>query len=241
MGAVAYRFAVGRRLLILAVFLGAGAVVNVAVAWGCAVAVNPTYGKEASGRIERPPWIWEAKYRKKFGSTFLVSAWARYDPSFADTYGPAEDLGPSPRRLVPSWGSLGKPTPDFAAMPDDPTGNLIVEERFLLGCGWPTRSLWCEIERDMMGADGTTTRTFDGFIDVSLEPWEITPRVLPLGVDWPRTTFNTLFYAALLWLLTPGPFVLRRFIRRHRGRCPQCAYPVGESTVCTECGQELAT
>ncbi len=36
-----------RRLLILAVFLLVGAVVNVAVAWGCALGVNP-YGRPAA-------------------------------------------------------------------------------------------------------------------------------------------------------------------------------------------------
>ncbi len=42
--------------------------------------------------------------------------------------------------------------------------------------------------------------------------------------------------ATLLWLLIPGPFALRRFLRVRRGLCPKCAYPMGESSVCTECG-----
>ncbi len=50
---------------------------------------------------------------------------------------------------------------------------------------------------------------------------------------------NTLLYTAVLWLLIPGPFVLRRLIRMKRGRCVKCAYPMGESAVCTECGREL--
>ena len=47
---------------------------------------------------------------------------------------------------------------------------------------------------------------------------------------------NTLFYAGVLWMLFCGPFALRRMIRRRRGRCPHCAYPIGQSPVCTECG-----
>ena len=50
---------------------------------------------------------------------------------------------------------------------------------------------------------------------------------------------NALFYAAVLWLLIPGSFVLRRFIRVKRGLCPKCAYPSGESDVCSECGEAL--
>ena len=61
----------------------------------------------------------------------------------------------------------------------------------------------------------------------------------PYRPIWPGFAINTLFYAAILWLLIPGPFALRRFIRVRRSLCPKCAYPTGESEVCTECGQEL--
>ena len=62
---------------------------------------------------------------------------------------------------------------------------------------------------------------------------------LPLRPIWPGFAVNTLFYAAVLWLLIPGPFVLRRVIRVRRGLCPACAYPRGESDVCSECGKGL--
>ena len=62
---------------------------------------------------------------------------------------------------------------------------------------------------------------------------------VPLRPVWPNFAVNTLFYAAILWLLIPGPFVLRRFIRVRRGLCPACAYPRGESDVCSECGKAL--
>ncbi len=63
-------------------------------------------------------------------------------------------------------------------------------------------------------------------------------RLLPLRPTWPGFAINTLFYAAILWLL-PGSFALRRFLRVKRGLCPKCAYPMGESSVCTECGRAL--
>ncbi len=68
-----------------------------------------------------------------------------------------------------------------------------------------------------------------------------TARVLPFGLIWPGFAVNTFFYAAILWLAILGPFALRRFIRVGRGLCPKCAYPMGESSVCTECGAELPT
>ena len=62
---------------------------------------------------------------------------------------------------------------------------------------------------------------------------------LPLRPIPVAFAFNTLVYAAVLWLLIPGPFVLRRFIRVKRGRCVKCGYPMGESAVCSECGSAL--
>ncbi len=64
-------------------------------------------------------------------------------------------------------------------------------------------------------------------------------RIVPLQPLWMYATINTAFYAAILWMLVRGPVVLRRMIRRRRGLCPACGYPVGVSPVCTECGQPL--
>ena len=67
---------------------------------------------------------------------------------------------------------------------------------------------------------------------------ELSPTLL-LRPIWPGFAVNTVFYAMVLWLLIPGPFVLRRFIRVKRGLCSACAYPIGESDVCSECGKAL--
>ena len=67
--------------------------------------------------------------------------------------------------------------------------------------------------------------------------------VLPWHPIWPGFAINTIFYAAILWLFIGGLFALRRFLRLRRGLrrglCPKCAYPMGESSVCTECGCAL--
>ncbi len=63
-------------------------------------------------------------------------------------------------------------------------------------------------------------------------------RALPLRPIWPGFAVNTAFYAALLWLLIPGPFALRRFLRLKRGQCFACGYDLGhaEHAACPECG-----
>ncbi len=60
------------------------------------------------------------------------------------------------------------------------------------------------------------------------------------GPLWLGFALHAAFYAAILWLLILGPFILRRFVRVKRGLCPACAYPMGGSTICTECGRELS-
>ena len=63
--------------------------------------------------------------------------------------------------------------------------------------------------------------------------------LLPLLPLWPGFAVDTAFYAAIVWLLIRGPCALRRFVRRMRGLCPDCAYPVGGAAICTECGARL--
>lgn len=63
-------------------------------------------------------------------------------------------------------------------------------------------------------------------------------RSLPLRPVWPGFAVNTILFAilaALIWLVP----VLRAIHRESRGLCPACAYPVGASQVCTECGAKL--
>ena len=120
--------------------------------------------------------------------------------------------------------------------------------------GWPMRSLAC---RFLVTDPHLTDVLVEDGIPINRQEW-FTPlrrvplpgersrlrlyrylRALPLRPIWAPFTINTLFYAAILWLIIPGPFVLRRFLRLRRGLCPMCAYPMGESAVCSECGQEL--
>jgi len=61
----------------------------------------------------------------------------------------------------------------------------------------------------------------------------------PTHPIWPGFAINTFFYATVLWLLFAFPFTLRRWRRIRRGLCAKCAYPVGANDVCTECGTSI--
>ena len=237
-----------RRLLIIAIFLLLGAVVNVAVAWACALCMDPgaSVPEAAAARTENDSW--EVAKFKRFGLTWFHSTRAKgsFEPRFL-----SEVL---PDALAPTWGELRTDTIDFRDLASHSADDLLIEYRGVVGCGWPVRSLWAETFRSVGGRPPSQRpiRTA-GFIDPALHPWGnsqptfwgvLYPRILPLRPIWPGHAVNTIFYATLLWLLIPGPFALRRFfrfLRVRRGLCPKCAYPIGESSVCTECGKPLPT
>ena len=218
-----------RRLLIIAIFLLAGAVVNVAVAWGCALGISladvsegtawrGAQGGSTVGTFSRPGGVRVKWYLWPEGPDDLRS----------------QRLGHFPVQFAPSWARFRQ------MLLKDRVRETVEFE----GRGWPMVAMWSQPrgyydtnhgERRMIPVQGGIETPLPLFVGRTGSH----ARVLPLRPFWPGFAFNTLFYATLLWLLIPGPFALRRFLRVRRGLCPKCAYPTGESSVCTECGREL--
>ena len=181
---------VRRRLLTVAVFLLAGAVVNVAVAWGMAATVNPFLGERETSRTDGSYSFHFKRARVALSNSDAGRAWLHV----------------------------------------------------VATAGWP---LICSSYEYSFFVGGVGP-ILEGGLDLGFEPWPGSSpgrswqlKALPLRPIWPGFLFNTLFYAAILWPVIPGPLALRRLIRRRRGLCPKCAYPMGESAVCSECGKEL--
>ena len=68
--------------------------------------------------------------------------------------------------------------------------------------------------------------------------WQITDtRPLAILPIWPGLAINTVFYAALLWIVTLGPGTARRFIRDKPGLCIKSGYDLrgGEAKGGREC------
>ena len=103
-------------------------------------------------------------------------------------------------------------------------------------CGWPLRCL--------AGSDTTGIGLQDA-IEAPDMPLLPRPRsfsgwaFLPTGVLWPGFVLNTMMYAAIIIAVFIVPGRVRRTIRRMRHRCPACAYPIGVSPRCSECGTVL--
>jgi hypothetical protein len=207
---------VKRRIVFILIFLVAGALVNVAVAWGCAA--------------------WSLAKRD-------------YSNDWWSALQEQERADPTPKYVVVHDREVGFGI-ERTLYRREPTGfvsGVVLPFLVRIDCGWPCRALTGEIEDTRPGRTqppnewsqsrnalviGTNARS---------AAWRH-PRglmVLPLAPLWPGFVVNTAFYGAILWLLIPGPFALRRFVRVKRGLCPKCAYPMGESDVCTECGKGL--
>jgi hypothetical protein len=60
---------------------------------------------------------------------------------------------------------------------------------------------------------------------------------------WPGFTINTIFYAALLWVLWILSAKIRRMVHIRRGCCPACGYKIayGVGPKCSECGHEISS
>ncbi len=215
-----------RRLLLVAVFLLAGAVVNVAVAWGCILAFPPPMKyvpvllpsdseSQAWWHDNRPDGVMDdlsgVAIRKRFG---WRSIWYMGDQGGTTT-------------ILPS-GAFRMTSP----RPSDNTHG------FQTFCGFPMMSLRGE-QWSRIHIESESRSSMEELRRSGLTP-AIGRREYPFLPIWPGFAVNTLFYAVVLWLLIPGPFALRRFIRVKRGLCPACAYPRGESDLCSECGKALA-
>ena len=221
-----------RRVVLILLLLLAGAIVNVGMAWGCAAFFmeRPSSVLVRSVNYAGPDYTnWKISSGRELATLRIRSSWTDPDvPEFG-----TNRRGPPPfQDLLDRW-------PAFLRPSGRSTGAF--HNRWIEARGWPLLSLW---SGQLLDGRGQLTRTHIRGIRIpdrpSFRPGGKHVRVLPLAPMWPGFAVNTIFYATVLWLLHYGPFVLlRRVIRQRRGLCPRCAYPMGESAVCTECGKAL--
>ena len=215
-----------RRVLTIFLFLFFGAIVNVAVAWGITAAVDFD-GLSLRWNIREVRWPYPVpvhwpEYANALEFGTIGWGWIRYEATAVEDRG---DAG--------FWA----------------TETFFI---WIVKAGWPIRcwqyETWCDWVHPTGTGDAGYYR-FDGQpqptywsygLPLEFDRFGFEPRCgkrLPVHLIWPGFAVNTVFYALILWLLIPGPFVLRRIIRRKRGRCPKCGYDLrGDlSGGCPEC------
>ncbi len=237
-----------RRIFIAVIFLLAGAVVNVAVAWGCTTLTSFSSNNYRFDFRDVVP-------RK--GDVAGFSHVLIMDESRGLAFGHDVVVRTSSRSffVVPdeaSYAASGSWTADVLAYStrQQPVGTIAIRAGLPLRCLGARvivrqpkdRPPLINIAPDIMQLSTTGQREY-------VHAWLLPKRLgffqrrgvefLPIRPIWPGFAVNTLLYATVLWLLICGPFLLRRFIRVKCGRCVKCGYLVGESAVCTECGKAL--
>ena len=212
--------------IMLSLFLGA--VVNVAVAWGCAawprsgrlqwylhedhVSTRERSWLARSGCVPRDDYHWERSSLKLTGltETLVLEEW-----DMPWRRGPGRICA---RMMSAGWPMRAFSGGDLSPRYDPSTGD------------WGERRLRGAVRLGYTSSPGQPHLA----------------GLLPLRPICPEFLVNTLFYAGLLWLLIPGPFLMRRHIRRRRGRCVKCGYDLRGALPgagCPECGwrRDVAT
>ena len=203
------------RMLTVAVLLLSGAVLNVAVAWVAAL---------VDARSHTQPYFFDDG-SKRWGAMHTTGLGIEEYHIFFDAEGFFHD-----RQASLGYGAV----PHWARWRGAPGQNWV---EFVRAAGWPFRCVLCGAVQPANPAPGAPLVTKWGGLPLRPSSRLVFQGVLPLVPLWKGIITGTVFYTALLWALVFGRFIVRRLLRRWRGLCPYCAYPVAQSAVCTECGE----
>jgi hypothetical protein len=244
---------VERYLVQIAFFLAAGVIATIAVAWACA----------AWSRQHAWPAV-PAAYGRKPEASFAPPTADDLARLSANGYPATQQRAPWPLR-----GELRVGVLEFVGLGIDhrclcrttpglgPTQTLSCA----VDAGWPARCLsgWYwqnppdanRIQSGFWGAPvcervGAEKRIY---VDACALPGELgllrfgTGRMLPLRPLWRGLALDIAVWAVLLWLVTLGPFEIRRLARQASGRCLRCGYDLRGEAVsgCPECGWSRET
>ena len=230
-----------RRLTKIVLLLLLGAIVNVAVAWGCACG-GYHKNRTAPRPIEDDIRWWYDRYSQSPVSADDIRwlgrlGWKGTQASECIVF----------ELCLVDYTTRGVQRRGFLEVPRNAGCDLYIDYMWLpfaiqTRVGWPTRALSDELWKEPNGnqlwqhSDGVRFPNLFGLFP------PVKNFTVPLRPIWPGFGINTVFYAAILWSLTLGPFTARRIIRRKRGLCINCGYDLrgtsGDGGVCPECGAE---
>ncbi len=210
-----------RRLAVLAACLLLGAALTMLVAWACAAWSSPW----SASRLESPR---DERSRKVAESLGVLRPGATTSPEEA-----AAGFGAR-------WIS-------FDLFGEGVSRRSLWRFTHVLA-GWPALAFEGVVVRQRFPSGGSNVReaVHDGIM-LSRKPSPVPAaapgardvRILPFRPVWRGLVIDLLFHMSIAWCLLAGPFKLRLLVRRLRAQCTGCAYPIGSSTECTECGRPL--
>ncbi|UCD73956.1 MAG: hypothetical protein JSV91_09180 [Phycisphaerales bacterium] len=215
-------------MLTILLFLVLGVVMSVAVSWSIAHFTPRPEGYhysdwDAEWATETPPLstLW---YRAAGRNSYVAIETIVYDKDDYPVRIIRSDHFQAMSRL-PSWSTL-RPEAAVEAWQQSTDFRRFTE----IATGWPMLALSGRFDRELFPGNSPKLRYALPFGDHAF---------LPLRPIWPGAAVNTVFYAALLWLLLAmTPRAARRYLRRRYGLCPNCEYDLrgNPDGGCPECG-----
>ena len=205
-----------RGLFKLVVFLLLGAIVNVAVAWGCATWIVPLKNDLAAWQRQLGTPSLRSDYRR-WWATHAPSGFQK-EPVVAVRFA----------NVCVTHVSMWKP------VAFTPEGTFDRDLVLRIRAGLPLRA----VEGAYWQAAGTPTAGTPKVIPDAVVVLPANRLKILLRPVWPGFAINTIFYAVILWLLALAPVTGRRMIRCKRGHCIKCGYDVSHAPHegCPECG-----
>lgn len=207
------------RFALLMICVAFGAVVNIAVALGCAV-WSPAADRPATTLTDAA----------------VDSLWRQYAP-------PDWHAAPEAGALQQSFGLQLRATGRYIPVEDQPDQSnraikrlqWVVEFR----AGWPFS---CLGGFGLLCGDPSCDQFFQMWQAKNGIKWlgVNAGRRVPVGPIVAGMLINTIFYGGLIWLAIRGPWETRRRWRELQRRCGVCGSPFGSSIACTECGADLS-
>jgi len=246
-----------RRVFTILLSLLLGAIVNIAVAWGCALWVDavPLGSSEqwqsGASHLEQPRWdvmvVEGAASTSVFATASRVSRPGPLPPGASQEE--IERHREDTRRYeagepFASWSEPASrvvSVPSWSRASHRPTAEEIDRVRYTEEArGWPMRCLLSRHDAKRPGPHAAWGTFVPGWaIDLEKEQGTLgIPRVLPLRPIALGFIINTLLYAAALLLMFIACAYVRRLMRIRSGRCPQCGYDLRGDLErgCPECG-----
>lgn len=209
-----------RRVVTSLVLLILGAILNIAVAWGCAWLHGST------------PHEWKPFHNPTQENPLVIFVISRLGYQAVSGCGRSGTLLAKHADEVQNYSgalwwdrtALGDPFSHFGKAAGFP---------FLSLSTWHTTYTTEPPEADYLDVHSVTHW---GIPLTTKSLPEFDSPILPLRPIWPGFAVNMLAYAGLLWGLFLSGSALRRALRAYRRQCRTCGYPIGTSPVCTECG-----
>lgn len=196
-----------------------GVLASLAVAWlGAYFTAEAVHDTRWLGRLRAANWKGESKLpRDADRGVWLSSAWRAWGVDIVRINNPDASIKSIhcagwPQRCL--WGATTAST----------SGNTVAAVSVKHAFQIPSRKInlaWRDPGASLSGVVG---------FELCLLPWR------PM---WAGLALNAAVFGSSAWLLSAIFISAKRLIRRVKGQCPTCGYPVGLTRVCAECGSLL--